>query len=122
MSSSNADGLTQRKGKKGGNNSSEKAHLLDKEDKPKPFKQSSSYLNLDPVSEKNLVRDGDWLGWDVEEGWEEEGGQAGGLLHLRGVGREEVRCVSVDTHECARPMYKGISRDSVGHVCIGKHS
>jgi len=56
MSSSNADGLTQRKGKKGGNNSSEKAPSLDKEDKPKPFKQSSSYLNLDPVSEKNLVR------------------------------------------------------------------
>ena len=71
MSSASADGLTQRKGKKGGNNSSEKAPLLDKEDKPKPFKQSSSYLNLDPVSEKNLVRR--WWCW----GWLRGGGGGG---------------------------------------------
>jgi len=95
MSSNSADGLTQRKGKKGGNNSS--APLLDKEDKPKPFKQSSSYLNLDPVSEKNLVRR--WWCWVVVGGGgggggAGEGGRVGycvrGGREVEGGGREGV--------------------------------
>lgn len=54
---SSTEGLTQRKGKKGNQNAA-KAPSADKEDKHKPIRASASLFPLDPITEKNLVRDG----------------------------------------------------------------